>query len=630
MIKKRFLFVFLPLVLLGVLLIGVQNADAQTKTFNWEEWETVITLLENGDLRVEETQTLNFQGEPFTFGFRTIQTGTAGNNDGITDVGVREGNIIYEENYSSNPYTYTVIEEDEETTIRWYFEPSLGEQTYTFSYTVKGGTRVGTSDQGDGDQIFWTIVPDDHPARVDYTSATIHLPEGVEPQQYEDTLEYLAAGFINETESDLITTTVTENGRTIFYEYNSPLLTGNSLAARVQFPHGILPIQTPDWQRSQQISETMSLVILSISLLLCVGGPLLILLLWYLSGRDPELTVVVPDYITEPPDSLPPAVVGTLIDEKADMQDIVSTTIDLARRGYITMTEKKDSEYTFQRTDKSTEDLRPFEKQFVKDFFGRKQERELDDLKYKFANKLPNLRSMLYQELVDEQLVPSSPHKIRQSYGCLTVLVFVIAAGAFFIIPGIFGENVSTSICPALALAAAAIILAYVGRHMPKKTEKGVEAAAKWEAFKNYLKNIEDYQDLTESTEIFEQYLAYAVAFGLERSWIRKFSQVPATPIPRWYYPYPMYGGHYGGYGGSAGKPSGGGSVSAPSLEGMSRGMTGGLAAMSTGLTSMLTSTSSTLKSTRSSSGGSSGGFSGGFSGGGGFSSGGGGSAGFG
>ena len=47
------------------------------------------------------------------------------------------------------------------------------------------------------------------------------------------------------------------------------------------------------------------------------------------------------------------------------------------------------------------------------------------------------------------------------------------------------------------------------------------------------------------SGEIFAAYLGYAVAFGLERTWIRKFSAVPATPIPTWYFPY--YGGRYGG-----------------------------------------------------------------------------------
>jgi uncharacterized membrane protein len=359
-----------------------------------------------------------------------------------------------------------------------------------------------------------------------------------------------------------------------------------------------------------------------------VGGPLVVLLLWYLRGRDPELSVVVPDYISEPPDKLPPAVVGTLVDEKADMQDIVSTLIDLAQRGYLTMTEE-DDDHVYKKTDKSYQGLRPFEKQFMKDIFGRKDEKSLSSLRYKFANKLPKLRTMVYQELVDENLVPRSPHGVRRNYGCFAGLIFIVAVISFFGLTALFVETVGTVACPALALAVTGIFMLIASRHMPRKTAQGVEAAAKWNAFKQYLKNIEQYSDLEQSGEIFAAYLGYAVAFGLERTWIRKFSSVPATPIPTWYYPY--YGGHYGGYGygrSSAGS-SGGTTPRTPSLEGMSGSMTGGLAGMSAGLTRMLNSTSTVLKSTPPSSSGGGSSFSGGFSGGG-FSAGGGGSAGFG
>ena len=97
--------VFLALVAI-ILLAG--RASAQNKVFNWEEWHSDITVLENGDLRIEETQTLNFQGEPFTFGYRAIDTGVNGGNDGITDVSVREGDRIYEESSSRAPGTFRV------------------------------------------------------------------------------------------------------------------------------------------------------------------------------------------------------------------------------------------------------------------------------------------------------------------------------------------------------------------------------------------------------------------------------------------------------------------------------------------------------------------------------------------
>ena len=72
-----------------------------------------------------------------------------------------------------------VVDEGGETRINWYFEPTLGSHTYTFSYTVDGAVRTGTAEEGSGDQIFWTVLPGDHPARVDSSRTTITLPEGV-------------------------------------------------------------------------------------------------------------------------------------------------------------------------------------------------------------------------------------------------------------------------------------------------------------------------------------------------------------------------------------------------------------------------------------------------------------------
>lgn len=625
------------LVLLGIGLFATP-VSAQTKSFEWARWDVDINLLENGDMEVTESQTLEFSGAPFSFGFRSIPTGANGNNDGISNVSVLEGDQVYTESFNQSPGTFSVTDNGDETTIDWYFEPTLGRHTYTFSYLVEGGVRAGTLDEGSGDQIYWAAIPSDHPATVQSSQVTIHLPEGVQPQQFTGTEDYLVAAYLNDAETNDVQVTVSEDGRTITYEALRPILTGEQMDVRVQIPHGPLPVETPQWQEAEQQADVIGLIVLSISALLLVAGPLAVLALWYTRGRDPELGVTVPDYITEPPDDLRPAVVGSLIDEKVDMQDIISTLVDLAHRGYLTMVEEKKT-HTFTRTDKEG-GLRPFEQRLLKDVFSDKTERSLDSLRYKFASKLPQLRNLLYDDLVEQGLVARSPEKVRNSYLAVGVVVLLAGFGSVFALGALLVGVAGFACFPGAAIAVTGLALLLAARHMPSKTAKGTEAAAKWQAFKNYLKNIEDYTDLEQAANVFDKYLAYAIAFGLERTWISKFSTIPTTPIPGWYVPYPIPGG-YGTYprpvGGGIGSPpiSGGGSggeMPRPSLEGLSGGLTGGLSAMSAGLTRMLNSTSTVMKSTppsTSSSGGgfSSGGFSGGFSGG---SSGGGGSSGFG
>ncbi len=620
--------IFPLLLLFFILFLLPQTSSAQTKSFYWEQFDVDITLLENGEMRVVETQVLNFSGAPFTYGYGTIYTGSNGNNDGIVDVAVRDDNGSYKESSSNAERTFEISRSSDEVSIFWYFEPTVGSRTFQFSYTVVGGIQVGSFEEGDGDQIYWKAIPADHPSWIESSQVTIHLPESVQPQINSNTGDYLVAAYIDEAETDRVQVRVGDDGRTILYDLQTALATDQQLEVRVQFPHGILDIETPKWQNRAQQADLISLVVLVIALLLLVGGPLSVLLLWYARGRDPEMGIVVPEYITEPPNNLPPAVVGTLVDEKADMRDILSTLLDLAQRGYMTISEEKNN-HLFTRTEKSDNDLRPFEQRFLKDVFRGKEERSLNSLRYKFANKLPNLRKMLYEELVTDGLVPRSPETVRNSYGCFSFVVMAGAFGAFIAIPAALGADIVTAVCPSFAIGLTGVAFLIVSRYMPAKTQKGSETAAQWDAFKHYLQNIDEYRNLEEAGDIFEKYLPYATAFGLERTWIRKFTAVATTPIPTWYYPY--YGPHPGRRGSRpTGQPGGG--MQAPSLEGMSGSLTGGLESMSQGLTRMLSSTSTIMKSTppsTSSGSRSSGGFSGGFSGGG-FSSGGGGSRGFG
>jgi uncharacterized protein (TIGR04222 family) len=640
-ISKRTL---LPLLLILFLSALAPTAAAQLKSFHWTEWNIDVVLQPDGSLAVTETQTLDFSGAPFTFGFRSIPVGRAGNNDGIRDVSVREGDLVYRESSSNAAGTFEVVDQGDETRINWYFDPALGENTYTFSYIVDGAVRAGTADEGSGDQIFWTVIPSDAPARIDASRTTITLPEGVYPQRFTGTEDYLVEAYINDVATSDVAITVSEDERTIVYETLRALMPGEKLDVRVQFPHGLLPIVTPAWQASEQRDDVVGLGVLAVSLLLLVGGPLGVLLLWYLRGRDPQLGIVVPDYVTEPPDALPPAIVGALIDEKVDMQDIISTLIDLAHRGYLTMEEKEKRGYQYTRTAKPDSDLREYERTFLARVFRGEETRSLSSLQNKFYSAIPELKRQIDEAIVAEGLLPRAPQNVRTIYTVLAAAVLVLGVASLFLIGIFLGNNAGLACFPMMAIVGTAIALFIAARHMPRKTAKGAEAAAKWQAFKTYLKNIKEYADIEQSGDIFDKYLAYAVAFGLERSFINTFSQATTTPIPPWYTPFPTMGHPMGGGMGpvimGGPRPSGGGSVGGgmPSLGDISGGLTGGLAGMSAGLTRMLNNASSTMRSSpppansgSSGSFGGGGGFSGGFSGGfGGGSSGGGGGAGFG
>ena len=630
--RPRFIRSISLLLLFIFLLLPFQQTAAQAKSFYWERFDVDMTLLTNGNILVEERQVLVFSGAPFTFGFREIPTGLNGQNDGIVDISLRESNQLYAESFSGDSYTYQVSNQDDMVRIDWYFPPAIGRQEYIITYTLINPIIVGSSEEGDGDQIFWKPLPPDILARIDDSRVTIQLPPGIQPQRYIDTNEYLVEGALN-GDTAVVQTSVSETGQLATFELLTPVFGGDQFEVRLQFPHGILTIPTPDWQRQMQRQDTAELFIFVLALMLLCVGPLGVLALWYWRGRDPELSVVVPDYLSEPPSNLPPALAGTLIDEKADMRDIISTLVDLARRGYLEIREEK-SDHIFVQTGKAQDDLSTFERTFLRRLMRGKEEQKLSNLKNRFYTAIPQLQKQLYADLVKLDYVPASPDSVRNQYSVLAGIMLAGAVGSFILFGAILPEGAAgASVCVAIVLGLTAVLFFFVARHMPRKTAKGAEEAAKWKAFKQYLERIESYENIKEATDRFEQYLPYATAFGMERSWIRKFSKMTDTPPPPWYYPY---GGRPVIYGiPSTGGQSGTGPISGegsgmPTLEGMSGGLTGGLESMSNGLTRMLNSAASTMRSAPSSSSGSSGGFSGGFSGGGGFSSGGGGGGGFG
>ena len=106
----------------------------------------------------------------------------------------------------------------------------------------------------------------------------------------------------------------------------------------------------PAWQSSfdqqrafdENVLPLINLGVIALSLLIAIGG----VLFFYIAVSCVRGAIrkigPVPTYLSEPPSDLPPAVVGTLVDERADPRDAISTIIDLAHRGYLAIEEEQN------------------------------------------------------------------------------------------------------------------------------------------------------------------------------------------------------------------------------------------------------------------------------------------------
>jgi uncharacterized membrane protein YgcG len=630
---RRQLWLGLMAITLLVTLLGRSTAQAQDKSLLWQRYDVNLSVQLNSDMLVEEIQQIQFTSGTFRFGYAAIPTSRL---DRITDLSVSERINGQERPYtpnSSGQYGFVTSKTDSNLEITWYFPPTQDStHTYILRYRVVGGLRFYEG----GDQVWWKAIPPDHNFPIRASTITVTLP-GTFAKDQLDVASY----------GPTTTSRLSERGQVVFEAQN--IAADQELEVRVQFPHGVVQGSASAWQasfdRRQTLGPAFSIALGGLGLLILIGGPLLVYLLWYTRGRDRPVGLVA-EYVSEPPGDLPAAVAGVLVDERADVKDVIAGIVDLARRGVLTMEEKKlegflgigsGQDFIFHLKDASKA-TRPYEQTLLRAVFGGRDEQKLSDLRQKFYTSLPTLREQLYQEVVREGFFPANPQSTRSRYTGLGVLgIFGAGLGAFVLML-LFAGYTEWAFCPGAAAAVPAIGLIIVGGYMPRRTPKGAEEAAKWNAFRRYLQQIEKQADLQAVKDKFEQYLPYAVAFGIERRLISQFAAVDA-PAPAWWGPvFIPVGGplHHGpvAAGGTLASPApiagpsaglageGGG---APSLAGMSQGLGSSLAGMSSGLGAMLSSAGSVLTSTPPSSSRSGGWGGGGWSGGGGFGGGGGG-----
>lgn len=571
-------------------------AAAQDKTLEWTRLDVDIAVQPNGDLRVTETNVINFTSGTFTFGYRDIDRSRLVS---VSDVTATDG--------GKTARFETSIADGGKFRIKYFFNTPARNETRTLvlSYLVKGATRY----YPDGDQVYWAAVyADRNGFAVLNSTVTVRLPAG-------------ATGIKGAVYGPA--STITGQGESVIKAVaTEPIRSSEEMEVRVQFPHGVISGSAPAWQKAfddqrlydETVKPRNDALFLALSLVVLFGGPGAIVVLWFLRGRDPNVGLIA-DYLNSPP-ATSPGVAGVLVDERSDLQDVIATLVDLAQRGIVVMKEgdaPPAKAWTLERGPNFGAPLADFEQRLIIALgMARGDTVDLSDLNEKFYRQMGSIKDSLYQELVNQRFYSRRPDSTRSLYGGLGALGLVLSG------VGCFGsilliDFTNYAVCLPLGLFITAITGLVAARNMPRRTRLGAEMKMRAEAFKRYLQNVERYTDLQAATDQFSRYLPWAIAFGLDKSWVRKFASVNA-PAPDWYvpygypYPYPGYGPAYGRTGGGAhpaspqnlGETAGDirGAARAPtSVQSVNQALTLGMAGISDNLTNMFNSVGRTFTS---------------------------------
>jgi uncharacterized membrane protein YgcG len=631
----------------------------------------------NGDVRVTETLKYVYQDGVFHFGYANIPLG---NTDGIVNVEVAEGTRNYRlasNAQTEESFTYRMGENKLDNTleVRWFYPATFGgSRTFTLKYTAQHAVRIYPG----GDQLWAIAIGGQHASVIYIAKVTVHLPADVASSD----LRLASYGGVRASAEVLLPRTIRWSAE--------QLQPGQPLEVRVQWPHGLIAAVKPAWQeREEQIQAAVEWGTWG-SVLFLVAGFLGLFLLWYVKGRDPRVRAVA-SYLAEPPDGLPPALAGLLLDEKTSLRHIVATIVDLSRRGALSITSYGTDDYEFKLLwdDAHTATLRQYERDVLEALFSPLQAMEigaalvrtdlqtrvsLRDVQKTFESYIRPIFGALAQESVQEGLFEEHPEATAGRYfgvgmglllGTIAVLLllfalspnvlsallgglsvlwdvlhmfgnwgFVIFAsaafGAVMTVLAVLGQFVGrytwyaalspwtytaflvavigfggggwlfgsllAVLPPALAVILWCLGLILFSFYMARTTPRGALERARWQAFKRYLSQIELFGDLAAAREIFDRYLSYAIAFGTEKEWVRKFLTVD-TPAPTWFYvpalaAHPV--GHYLSPGLGPASPDM--VMATASLSGVSDELFHSLQDVSDGLFNMLGSVSTSLR----------------------------------
>jgi len=519
---KKFLLAFVLAILVFPQITFAYYQEWTTPRFDQE-----IEIFEDGHIRVQETIVADFSqdttyidhhgiyreipvkyddqyGNNYNLRFNLISvTDENGNDQPIADQGV-------------DPFSDDMLIKigDADIVIK-------DKTTYIITYEVN--RVIGFHDIHD--ELYWNIfswweVP------VQSSTVTVKLPEPIKDNKLKGKCYTGSSG---STASNCISKV--KDGKLVF-TITQPLDAFEGFTIVAGFPKGI--VQQPTFMQ-YALWFLMDNWIIFLPIIVFFY----LLYRWKKYGKDPETAnTIIPHY--EAPDNLSPTEVGTLIDEKVDMHDIVSVIIDYAVKGYIKINEITGKKLLiFDDTDYELELLKPYkdykkikdhESKILNAIFGKKKKIKISDLKFKFYSKVKSIKKKIYTDMIKDGYFTHNPETIRNLYFGIAAGVVVLSLSLASVLIYVVG------LAGVIALVISGLIIAAFAPIMPRKTEKGAKAYYKIKGLEEYIRTAEkDRIKFQEDNNIFfEKLLPYAMVLGLGEKWANAFKDLYKGQ-PEWF-----------------------------------------------------------------------------------------------
>lgn len=518
----------LALAFAALTVLGLSSPALAAKSALAERYDVDITILADGSLDVTETVIFRYTGGPFTYVKREIP---AAYTDGLQFVSARMDGVLLPQGKAAGQVE---IQGGSKMTVTWHFAGvSDSTHNFTLAYRALGVVQKKPA----ADQLTYTALPREHDYLIAASTVQVRYPSTARLQGQPAFRTGLGS---IEAAAGLVTFQAVGLGEDQFLE------------VQLDFAPGSLTTTTPSWQAREQIQaertrQTMP-AFLAASLAALAGGGAG---LWLFQRRtQPEPLAGLDTASSSPlvPSGLPPAGAAALLSANGQppVAGLTGTLFDLARRGvlYIEEIPKKGlfSSRDFEIRLQQLEELRPFEQSLLEMLFKTPvlQPGLSASLKHeaeRLAQNWQKITPQVTDDLLTAGQLDPGRRQSRQRWLIVSVLAMIAALGllvGLIVLSGELGRWVVLIGGVLLVLSVAWIILA---AGLTPLSDQGRLEAARWKAFRDYLKDIARGREPATRPDQFEHYLPYAAAFGFAPKWARFFQKQGVAEVPGWFHP---------------------------------------------------------------------------------------------
>jgi uncharacterized membrane protein YgcG len=398
-----------------------------------------------------------------------------------------------------------------------FVEP--GQHVYSIRY--RSGRQLGHFETHD--ELYWNVTGNGWDLPIDAAGAVVTLPGSV-PMEEVRLTGY--TGLEGSREQRLATEI---SGRHAAFIATRPLAAREGLTVVVAWPKGHVHVPGRAERMAHTLAANRGLLLALIGLVMVLGY---LGYAWSRYGRDPKKGVVFPHY--EPPAGYSPASTRFIMRMAYDDRAFAAAVISLAVKGHLEI-DASDGDYTLTRRE-SNAPLAAGEAALLGALFAEGNRIEL---------KKQNHRRLSGARLAHARSLKADYQKIYFVTNSILLLPSVAATAVLALAIWLLEDFQPLAVAVFGLIVGAHVLFAFLLR---APTPRGRLLMDKLEGFRMYL-DVAEKDELNlrnpprKTPELFERYLPFALALGVEQKWAERFAgefrrlaAAGGTPYqPRWY-----------------------------------------------------------------------------------------------